>query len=391
MTADIAYQHEISPDHERRAHRLMLTAGVWYGVFFGLSFAIVAWGYDAYLLVSNGAAFPWIKLLLGLPLAVISGGTVGWLAAYTNSVALSVVVWAVYGALLGVVSGHIPFDGGNLIYWASDRRLWGEIILSYGDSAAVRTNLVIFINAVVGAAAGLVESVAVQWAWDRATSQGKMSFGSLMVLLVGVPLALVMAATVNGFINRPLRFPQQAVGELVSVALTGEIANMESLQSSYRSIKPYQDAMTDRYESHFVKFQMDTGTWDSAYIDVDFDNGFVMRCATILDRVVYCDNFSQRITDWIEELVRAGLYGERPWLEADIKRLMVHESVVDWLGAHRDQLSETYEWKKQAQYADWFYISIQFDTGFEMVCRFREATPVLLDQCVETSPASNSE
>jgi hypothetical protein len=73
-------------------------------------------------------------------------------------------------------------------------------------------------------------------------------------------------------------------------------------------------------------------------------------------------------------------------MEAKIKRLTVDESVVDWLGVHRDQLSETYEWKRYGQYTDWIYISVEFDTGFAMLCRFREASPVLVDQCVEVNP-----
>ena len=62
--------------------------------------------------------------------------------------------------------------------------------------------------------------------------------------------------------------------------------------------------------------------------------------------------------------------------------------IVQCLANLSDDLA--YEWKRQGQYADWIYISVEFDTGFAMVCRFREASPVLLDQCVEVSPISDS-
>lgn len=390
MTDVSAYKHELTPDHQRRTRRLYLMAGAGYGVIFGLSFALFTWGYDAYVLASNGGAMPWMKIVLGLPLSIVIGGLVGWLGAYSKSVILSVAGWAAFGALMGVIAGHIPFDGSNLVYWISERRLWGEVILSYGESAAVRTTLVVFISAIIGVVAGLVENVSLQWAWERATPQGKMSFGSWVVLLAGVPVAFLSAATVNGLINQPLRFPQQAVGKLVNQALAGDIGESEALQSNYRSVAPYLESFSGQYESQFVKFQSATGTWESAYVDVVFDNGFIMRCATVMDRVIYCDNLSQRFTDWVGDLVRAGLYGERPWLEADIKRLMVHESVVDWINTYRDQLSETYEWKRYGQYADWIYISVEFDTGFKMLCRFRDTAPVLLDKCEEFGPAANS-
>jgi hypothetical protein len=199
-------------------------------------------------------------------------------------------------------------------------------------------------------------------------------------------VAFLLAAVVNGFINQPLRFPQQTVGKLVKQSLAGEVGSWESAQSNYRSVEPYLESFTDQFENHFVKFQSPTGTWYSAYVDIVFDNGFIMRCATLENRVIYCDNLSQRFTDWVGELVGAGLYGERPWLEAKIKRLTVDEPVVDWLGTHQNQLSESYQWNRYGQYADWIYISVEFDTGFTMLCRFREASPVLVDQCVELSP-----
>ena len=390
MTNIDVFKKELPPDHEQRTRKLMLTAGAGYGMIFGFSFALFTWGYDAYMLAAYGAALPWVKLVFGLPLAVAIGGLVGWLAAYTPSMAVSIAVWAGFGALFGVIAGHIPFDGGNLMFWLLDRRLWGEVILDYGRSASVRTTLVILINSVIGIGVGFFENLAVQWAWDRSTPEGKMSLGSWSVLLVCLPLAVLSAVTINGFFNQPLRIPQQAVGKIVKQTLAGEFEVGEAVQSNYRSIAPYLELLTDQFESQFVKFQSATGTWDSAYVDIIFDNGFIMRCATVINRVIYCDNLSQRFTDWVGELVRAGLFGERPWLETDIKRLMVNESVVDWLGAHREQLSETYEWKRQGQYADWIYISVEFDTGFAMVCRFREASPVLLDQCVEVSPISDS-
>ena len=194
MTNVDVFKIELPPDHEQRTRRLMLTAGAGYGMLVGLSVALFTWGYDAYMLAAYGGSLPWMKLVIGLPLAVAIGGLVGWLAAYSRSVAVSIAVWAGFGALFGVIAGHIPFDGGNLVYWILDRRLWGEIILSYGQAAAVRTTLMVLINAIVGAAVGLIENAAVQWSWERATPQRKMSFGSWLVLLVGVPMAFLLAA-----------------------------------------------------------------------------------------------------------------------------------------------------------------------------------------------------
>ena len=142
MTNVDVFKKELPIDREQRTRKLMLTAGAGYGMILGLSVALFTWGYDAYILAAYGASLPWVKLVFGLPLAVAIGGLVGWLAAYIPSIAVSIAVWAGFGAFLGVIAGHIPFDGGNLVYWILDRRLWGEIILSYGQAAGVRTLLV---------------------------------------------------------------------------------------------------------------------------------------------------------------------------------------------------------------------------------------------------------
>jgi len=376
------------PSREQGTRRLFLSAGTAYGLIFGLSFALLTWGYDALLLASNAADLAWTKLLLGLPLVIAIGGLAGRLAALSSSTAISIVVWMVANALLGMIAGHIPFDGGNLAAWFADRRLWGAAVFPYGHSAEVRTTLVVLMNTVLGAAVGFVESLAVEWAWDRATPDDKMSGRSWAVLLVCIPMALLPAAIVDGFINRPLRIPQQAVGELVKLTVTGAIEEAEVREIGYSAIKPFREALSKQYVSHFVAFGSDTGTWYSAYVDVAFDNSFVLRCATSGRNVIYCDDFSQKFAAWMDDLVRAGLYDERPWLDARMQRLAVDDTVVAWLGAHSDQLSETYEVSRAGQRGGWVFMSARFDTGFEMMCRFRGATPVLVDQCVEASPPS---
>ncbi len=376
--------------HEQRLRRLFVSAGTAYGLIFGLSFALFAWGYDGLMLASSAAHLAWMKLLLGLPLAIVIGGLAGRLAALSSSTAVFVALWATTGALLGAIGGHIPFDGGNLAAWLADRRLWGVVILPYGHSAAVRTTIVALLNAVLGAAVGFVESLAVQWAWDRATPDDKMSRRSWAVLLlVCIPLAFPLAGIVDGFINQPLRAPQQAVGELIKMAVAGSPARTKAQKASYRSIEPFREALSEQYVSHFVAFSSDTGTWYSAYVDVAFDNGLVLRCATAGRNVIYCDDFSQKFATWMGDLVRAGLYGERPWLEAKMRRLAVDDTVLTWLAAHRDQLSETYQASRVGQQGGWVLMSARFDTGFEMTCRFRGATPVLVDQCLETSTSSH--
>ncbi len=375
-------------DHDLRTRRLLLLAGSAYGIVFGLSFAVFAWGYDAYLLAASEAALPWSKLVFGLPLALVIGGLAGWLGALSPSVVVAVVVWAAASGLMAMIAGHIPFEGGNLALWFVDERLWGETIFSYLSSAATRTTLMIFINVLLGGLVGYFETMAIQWAWDQSSPDGRMTVGSWLALLVAVPLAFLPALAVNGFMNQPLRNSQVLVSEILDLTLAGAGEGSlggESLDASYRSMKPYLDRISDGYETYFVAFSSETGTWYSAFVDVIFQDGFVLRCVTVGDKVIYCDDYSKRVAGWVSDLVRNGLYGERPWLEAKVRRLEVSEGVIDWLAAHQEQLSENFEVRRESQQSGWVYIVVRFDTGFEMVCRFRGAQPTVVDQCMETS------
>jgi hypothetical protein len=369
--------------HEHEASRLLSFARIAYGVLYGFAFALLVWGYDGRLLAASAAEQPWTKLLFGLPLAVIVGFFAGRLTARYSSMGASIVIWMSAHGLLGIIAGRIPFAGRNLAGWLADQRLWGVDIYPYERAALVRTILVVLINIALGVVVGVIEDRAVERAWDRTTPDDKMSWQSWLALLsICVPLALLPTATIDGFVNRPLRISQQVVGELVGLTVAG--ASKETIEakgSSYRSIEPFREALSERYVNHFVTFGSDTETWYSAYVDIAFADGLVLRCVSSGNTVLYCDDFSTKFAAWMEDLIRAGLYGERGWLDDKMKRLVVDDAVIDWLAAHGDQLSENYEVSRDGQQGGWILMSARFDTGLEMLCRFHGATPIQVDQC----------
>lgn len=376
-----------SEEQDPQTRRLSLMAGTVYGIIFGLSFAFFTWGIDAYLLSANQAATPWVKLALGLPLSVVLAAIAGWLAALTPSLLFAVIIWGVVGGLLAMIAGHIPFEGSNLVIWLLDPRFANQSLFAFGGAAATRTTLMVFISVVAGLVVGYIETLAIQWAWDRATPQGRLSLTSLLALMVAAPIAILPALNVNYFMNQPLRTPQLVLGDVLERIVAGEdLENAASgeLASSYRSFHPYLDRLSTEYETHLVTFGSDTGTWYSAYIDIVFEDGKALRCVSTGKSVVYCDDFSKRLAEWMQYLVRAGLYGERPWLDSASRRLVVDEGVVAWLADRQGQLSENYALYRAGQQSGFVLVIVRFDTGFEMVCRIKDAQPAVVDLCAET-------
>jgi len=367
--------------NDQKVHRLFLSAGTAYGLIFGLGFALFIWGYDALLLASSSADLAWAKLLLGLPLTIAISSLAGRLAASSPSTAVSVALWATAGAVLGLLVGRMPFDGGNLAAWLTDRRMRGLVVFPYGSSAAARTTLVVVIGAGLGAAAGVVERLAIGWAWDRATPRGRLSARSWGALLVCLPLAAFVAWAADDLVNRHLRTHQQTVDELIALTLAGASEEAELRDVNYASVARHRERISERYTIYLVEYDPDTHEMGS--VDVAFDNGFALRCLTARVQVGYCGPISDSYQDWMDDLIHAGLYGEQRWLSVPGNLLTVDDTVVAWLGRRSDQLSTTYEVAKTGQRGAWVFMAARFDTGFEMVCRFRGVRRVLVDQCVE--------
>ena len=381
---DVEPYRIISPSLQAsHTRKLIIKAGIAYGAIFGLSFALFTWGLDGLILNTNGAAQAWIKLWVGLPVVILVCSFAGWLGAMSPNAMVAVAVWVVTGAILGVISGHVPFEGRNLVVWLLEPRLWGEEIYAYNNSAAIRTTLIVIINIVLGFFIGFVENLAVQWAWDRKKPDGRLSLGSWFVLCIAVLMAAIPALLINGLMNQPLRTSQVAVGEVLNAISHGNVD--ESMAPSYRSLKPYLDYLTPNYTTHFVTFGSETGTWYSAYVDVAFENGLVLRCAASGDSILYCENFNVRLLDWVSYLVRAGMYAERPWEEVKVKRLSVDDTVIAWLDAYGERFSEDYVVIWDGQEGGWVFITVEFDTGFSMSCRLRQAAPAVIDQCIEVN------
>lgn len=376
---------EQSSQHDEQTRKLLVSAGTWFGLFFGFSFALFAWGFDAFQLSISSATFAWAKLLLGLPLCVIVGGLVGRLGAMSSSVGVFVIAWAALGWLFGWAAGHIPFGGSNFIIWLFEPRLRGEIIHAYDSSAEVRTTIATLAIIVIGAFTGFVKSYAVNWAWDRMKPGGRLGSASFMALLISVPLALLMALPVEYMINQPIRRHEQVTGELIRQTLAGQI---DTSSSNYRTIGPFIDRLSDEFTVHFVTFGGDEVSWYSAYVDVFFEDGFLLRCATSGENVIYCDDFSAKFENWMGDIIHAGLSGERPWLDAKVRHLEVDATVLAWLESHGSQMSETYEIDMSVPQNGWIFITAQFDSGFSMDCRFHDAAPIVVDQCSETTPSA---
>ncbi len=372
---------------EKGTQQLLLAAGTAFGLVYGLSFALLVWGYDALLLSSLSADLAWGKLLLGLPLTVLICILVGRRAVAASGLTRFLAFWPITNGLLGAAAAYGVLIASNLLVWIIDPRFRLLPIFPYGRPDAVRTGFIVLIQIVLGATVGLTQNLAIDWAWDRATPAGRLSWRSWAVMLLCIPLAIFPALALNELIHRPLRTPQQALSDFLDVAVTATAEEAEAAGVSLNVVRGLRDNLSEGYVTHLVGFDPDSESWFSANVDAAFDSNLLMRCLTFGASVVHCHDLSELLTGWMDDLIRAGLSGARPWEETGAQALVVDDDVVTWLTSHRHRLSQEYTVSRSAQRGGWILMSAQFDTGFEMGCYFRGARPVVVDHCAEMPAA----
>ncbi|MCX7680485.1 MAG: hypothetical protein N2508_00710, partial [Anaerolineae bacterium] len=273
-------------------------AGTVYGLLCGLFFALFTWGYDALVLALNNADMAWVKLALGLPTALLIGGIVGRVAAGVP--AFSPLLWTVAGALLGAVAAYIRVNGQNLVMQLADGSFRGEAVLALGEMATTRTLLVLFTSIALGTAAGFLERTALRRTKDRIK-------GMLSLVYICIPLAFCMGRPIDELLHRPWRLPVQTTARLVRQVMADAIPSAAGADSGYRALLPFREELQEQYTVHFVDFGADAEGQPLAYVDIAFDE-LVLRCAVADKRLLYCDDLTVQLRDWMDALVRAGLY-----------------------------------------------------------------------------------
>jgi hypothetical protein len=370
-----------SPPHQKITRAVLLRAGAGYGLLFGLGFALFVWGYDALALSQSSADMAWAKLLMGLPCLLIIGGIAGILGAWSSSALLTTFVWAVAMGGIGWIAGHIPFAGMSWLAGVINPRFAGLAPWPYTEGNELRTLLVVIAYVVYGFGVGYVETLAIEWAWDRATPEGRLKMGAWSVLLVAWLVALPPTFVLDYLVMSPVRTPQVRVANLVETYLEGGEEAVSATGQNINEAQRHGARFTPRYAIYFSGFDPTSKTFYTGYSDVVFDTGFALRCTVMGDQVTFCDDLSQKLNLYIGQMVQAGKTGERLWLANPMKTFSVTEDVVTRLQTHREGLSDAYRLTITAQKGPWMFVTAQFDAGTTMTCRFHGNVVVTVDQC----------
>ena len=385
---------EHSSGELRSTRRILRVGGVFFGMAYGLSFALFVWGRDGLLMAQSAAEMPWLPLALGLPSALLLGGVAGWLAALISSAAWSVAVWILANIALGWLTGHLPCEGVSFAAGLLDPRIAGLELVPFTPYHDTALWVVMGGLALIGLALGLAQPYAVEAFWDRLGSEARaqsrflrlfLNVKTLPLALWGVPMALVAAGIVILMFSGYRTAPPRQVQQLIQATLTGGEAQVQAEGLNQYVAHRYGARFTPVYTQHFHHPYRATDTVHTIYVDTAFDNGFVMRCCVVSGTLSSCDDVSQLYPVWMESLVAGGRFGTQPWKDLP-QQLRVEASAETALGQGKDALAGDFTVQRVVQHGGMLWLEARFTTGAALTCRFRGLYPVIVEACKVTQP-----
>ncbi|HTP11776.1 MAG TPA: hypothetical protein VMP08_26160 [Anaerolineae bacterium] len=361
MSEDIYVQHK----------RFTQQAGALYGALVALGFVLFLWLPDAVILRQAHVSGWWAKLVVGLIVTLPVSTLIGWLAASMRWSGLSLLIWIVGGSILAWIAGHVPFEGVSWLVRLTDRYPSDRVPYPFTASAGAYTGISMVVGAGAGLLLGLLAMFATERAWEYSTRSQRFSLKSILVLCLCLPIMLAFGLLVDFQMDASARDALTAVAHVIE---TVRDPNADLVKARLTPMLNYQGHLSPNYTLHLNA--MDSELVNSA-VDVQFDNGLLLRCPYAYGVVVRCENLSDDLAAALTELTRDGQ------LTCDNCGIEIERSVLDWLGSNRSALGNLQHVEVARHHEAWIYMRATFDSGRQIDCRFNGDRPIVVDLCMD--------
>lgn len=243
------------------------------GVLCGCIFALVAWGYDGYVLWKVNAAYPWLKLALGILPSALLGGLAGVITMKINNLFLRMLLWIGVGILFSLLSSYIPFkavprvvrllnpDVGELIVYDALRAISARRFITM-----IMTIIFLFI-------AGLI--------FENANESIRYARGVVGMVFSAIFLLAFFAGagySADSNFNYDLRLPLIALDEKLDYVATVDPTTLDEFE--LRRLNRYTKLGVDLAGPHTLTLLTFDQYFSQVNILVDFD-GTLTTCSVI--------------------------------------------------------------------------------------------------------------
>ncbi len=304
-------------------------AGWRFGFVFGVVLVATGWGWDARESADAFLEYSWVKLPFAISSILPLCALAGMLAMRYERSRAKMAVWGIFGAATGFIAIHLPFEPVSALAIWSDLSTRGKSIFPFGPGAQERVVGMMAFGALAGIATVWVEKLAMVWAWDRSSSKHQMTFGAWMTLWIAAPIAFALGVLYDDAANAPLRNPARVTNRIIQVALNTppdlDLTNLGIFQTlDYAATVAVRDQFSARYVQRIVDF--DRRALATAWVDTEFDNGFVLRCQITRDgtNLRRCFNLGAVYRDWVTQFLQTGR------IRCDDCNLRVEPDALTW-------------------------------------------------------------
>lgn len=363
----------------RAKHAFERRAGWRYGFVFGLLLLLFAYGWDAFQLSGIQADFWWIKFALGcvtiLPLAILTGGIGGYVAWY-----LKIPLWAIFGVAAAWCAIHIPFGGARLALQNFDSNLRLVEFLPIPAAATDSFGMLAAFGGILGILVALLQSVTVNWAWERSSEDYKMTLGGWAMFLFSLPLAVGYAILFDGTAHLPLRAPQQLVYNVVQSGLNDAPGQDQTQMELHRAQtylmgQQWRKNVTPEFTMRLASSE--PGVVGEAFVDVTFANGFNLRChiTTYGEFIGACYDLSAEYARYLAEFVPRGSFRC-----ADCQAAVTQQA-AQWRAENARELTTTDKISLQHGAGSSVVVRVNSGNANSFECLLWGANPVIVERC----------
>lgn len=363
----------------RAKHAFERAAGWRYGMVFGALILLMAYAWDAFQLFTIHTEFWWVKLALALvtifPLAVFAGGVGGHVNWF-----LKLPIWMVFGIVGAWVVIRLPFDGARVVLQNFDVNLQLVEFLPIPDAAAASFGMLGTLGACLGILAGLLQSVTVNWAWERSTDDYRLTLSGWAMFLLALPVAFAYAFLFDGTAHLPLRAPQQLIHSVIQSGLNDAPDQDQTQMEIHRALvyltgQRWKKNFTPEYIVRLASSE--PSAVGESYVDVTFTNGFNWRCriTTYGEFTGGCYDLNAEYTRYLSEFIPRGSFRC-----ADCQARVARQA-AQWRAENARELTSTDKIQLAHGAGSSIRARVQSQNQNSFECLLWGANPVIVESC----------
>lgn len=244
--------------------------GIWFGAALGFTFAVFAWGIDAYKLSQMNGLHPWIKLVFSEFFCILIGALAGWLSAQFDKIFIALPIWIITALIFAWLIVMLPLQIAPRLLEIIEPGAQGLLHYKYYEEFASRIFVAFVWIVVLVSISGLLQLPLSEGAVFSTSILGKVAPMLVCLVLMGIAGTII-----DGLNNEPLRSPIEAMNATIQYHFDhqGMQPNLDEARKMHQgSLRVVQDVLTPRRQLTVSGYDQYLGEVD---VLVRFQNAWV--------------------------------------------------------------------------------------------------------------------